>query len=103
MPIHGVDEPFLWGVWATQSKANFDLYLETFDNSPDNVTFGYLANQLPGYPDTLSLQLNTHWQASKSRPLIDLRPCDHPLYKDWSEGIPWERAIELDQAVRHPT
>ncbi len=104
MPIHDVDEPFLWGVWVSQSKANFDLYLETFDSTPDNVTFGYLANRLPGYPDTLNLELKACWQTDgKSRPILQLRPCDHPLYKDWSGGISWDRAVELDRAGRHPT
>ena len=102
MPIHGVDEPFLWGVWVTQSQKNFELYAETFDDTPDNLTFGYLANRLPGYAETLSLQLKARWQAGgRSRPLVELRPCDHTLYTDWSKGISWERAIELDQMIRH--
>lgn len=95
MPIHDVEEPFLWGVWITQSEQNFRDYIDTFHDTPERCTFGYFANRLPGYPDTLSLHTHVHWQAGRSRPKVELKPIDHPLYRDWSESISWERAAEL--------
>jgi hypothetical protein len=95
VPIHEVEEPFLWGVWITQSEQNFRDYMDSFDDTPERCTFGYFANRLPGYPDTLSLQTQVHWQPGKDRPKVELKPVDHPLYRDWSEGISWDRAAEL--------
>ena len=102
VPIHDVEEPFLWGVWITQSEQNFRDYMDTFHDTPERCTFGYFANRLSGYPDTLSLHTQVHWQAGNSRPKVELKPVDHPLYRDWSEGISWERAVELARPVLHP-
>jgi len=101
VPIHGVEEGFLWGVWVTQSQANFDRYVETFRETPDNRTFGYFANRLPNYPDTLSLETTVHWLPGGQRPIVEITPCDHPLYHDWSHGISWERAAELAAPFMH--
>jgi hypothetical protein len=102
IPIHGVEEGFLWGVWATQSAENFRLYAETFDDTPEHITFGYLANRLPYYPETLGLHLEVHWQAhGRERPKLALRECDHPLYRDWRDGISWDRAVEIATTSIH--
>jgi len=95
MPIHDIEEPFLWGVWVTQSERNFRDYADRFHDTPERCTFGYFANRLPGYPDTLNLQTHVHWQTGGSRPKVEIEPTDHLLYRDWSEGISWERAAEL--------
>lgn len=102
VPIHGVEEGFLWGVWITQSEANFKRYLETFDDTPERETFGYFANRLPDYPDTLSLHTTVHWKSGgRQRPWVEIRESDHPLYRDWSEGISWERAATLAAPLLH--
>jgi hypothetical protein len=102
VPIHDVEEPFLWGVWVSQSEANFRYYAETFPNSPEQQTFGYFSNRLPVYPETLSLKTQVHWRSGKHRPWVEFEPSDHPLYRDWSEGIGWERAVELASLALHP-
>lgn len=101
VPIHDVAEPFLWGVWITQSEQNFRDYMGTFHDTPERCTFGYFANRLPGYPDTLNLHTKVHWQAARGRPKVEPKPFDHPLYRDWSEGISWERAAELARPFLH--
>jgi hypothetical protein len=101
VPIHEVEEPFLWGVWITQSEQNFRDYMDSFDDTPERGTFGYFANRLPSYPDTLNLETQVHWQPGKGRPKVELKPVDHPLYRDWSKGISWDRAAELARPVLH--
>lgn len=100
--IHDVEEPFLWGVWITQSEKNFHDYAATFPNSPERQTFGYFANRLPGYPDTLNLHCQVHWRSGRDRPWVGIAPSDHDLYRDWHEGISWERAVELAVPILHP-
>ena len=34
VPIHGLDEPFLWGIWVSASEASFHRYLDSFDKPP---------------------------------------------------------------------
>ena len=103
IPIHDAPDPFSWGVWVTQSQANFERYLETIRDSPERMTFGYLANRLPGYPDTLNLHTDVHWKGDGQRPWIALQKADHPLYRDWAQGISWKRAMELFLPCLHPT
>jgi hypothetical protein len=95
VPIHDVEEPFLWGEWVTQSEQNFKDYADCFHDTPERRTFGYFANRLPGYPDTLNLHTQVHWQTGRSRPKVELEPINHSLFRDWSEGISCERAAEL--------
>jgi hypothetical protein len=43
MAIAGATEPFLWGVWLTQSEDSFMRYLETFDYDQSGTSsFGWL-------------------------------------------------------------
>ncbi len=57
--IVGVKEAkFGYGIWSSLSKANFELYRDTFDDGDQDRLgpwFGWFANELPGYPSTLSL------------------------------------------------
>jgi hypothetical protein len=51
VPIHGVDEPFLWGIWVSASEASFHRYLDSFDKPPeDPIFFGWLSNLIAVYP-----------------------------------------------------
>jgi hypothetical protein len=102
VPILGVEEPFLWGVWLSQSEANFREYVETFPDTPERETFGYFCNRLPGYPDTINLHAKAHWRPGTQRPWVELKSVEHPLYEDWSNGITWERAIALAAPAFHP-
>jgi len=95
VPINDAEEPFHWGVWVTQSEQNFRDYATSFHDTPEQRTFGYFANRLLGYPGTLNLHTQLHWQSGRSRPKVELEPSDHPLYHDWLEGISWEHAAEL--------
>ncbi|HET6621926.1 MAG TPA: DUF2199 domain-containing protein [Dongiaceae bacterium] len=101
IPIHEVEKPFLWGVWVTQSERNFQDYADSFHDTPERCTFGFFANRLPGYPDTLGLHTQVHWQHGRGRPKVELEPTDHPLYRDWSDGISWDRAAELAGPYLH--
>lgn len=102
VPVRGTDAVLGWGVWVSQSKSNYELYGEAFDATPGRVTFGYLANRLPNYPDTLNMPTQVHWQTDGNRPLVELDESDHPLYRDWVDGITRERAIDFAMLTLHP-
>src|SRR5919199_3155162 len=102
IPVRGTDAVLVWNLWVTQGEANFRDYVATFPNSPSRVTFGYLANRLPRYPDTLNLPAQVHWRPDGERPWIELPPEGHPLCRDWRDGIEPERAVAFAEAVLHP-
>lgn len=102
VPIHGVTEPFLWGVWVSLSEKNFARYVETYDH-PDtsDCYFGWLCNYLPYYPNTYALQTQVHPRDGNARPYIELDETDHPLSVDFREGINIEKAQEIAEQITH--
>jgi hypothetical protein len=102
VPIRGTESSFGWGVWVTHSEANFKDYVAHFRDPPQRAAFGYLANRLSGYPDTVNLRTLVHWQPGNQRPLVEVEPSDHPLSRDQREGITLDQAIEFARPVLHP-
>lgn len=99
VPIIGSDDTFLWGVWVSQSKENFDRYVKTFDEDQSgDGSFGWLTVTMRGYTKKgeamVILPTNVHWGAE--RPEVRIHDDqDHPLAVDQREGISWDRAVEL--------
>jgi hypothetical protein len=63
--------------------------------------FGWLANKLPGYPDTLNLKASVHSNNVKLRPHITLEPTDHPLALEQRNGISYARVQQLAALTAH--
>ena len=105
LPIAGAPESnFGWGVWSSLSRANFDLYVESFDNdkrSDLGPWFGYFSNHLRGYPDTFLLECIVQPQNDRQRPLIELEPTDHPLSLEQQHGITFEHILEIYAEYGH--
>jgi hypothetical protein len=105
IPVHGVDEPFTWGVWLSLSRASFDRFRELFDDAgreEGESFFGWLSCAIPGYPDTQSLRARLHVRPYPLRPRVELEPTAHPLAVDQRAGIPAERAIAIAEGLLHP-
>ncbi len=102
VPIHGVEEPFLWGVWVSLSESSFARYLETYD-SPDTHDryFGWFSNYLPYYESTYALKTEVYPRAGGERPCIVLEQTDHPLAVDFHQGISVEKAQAIAEAAMH--
>lgn len=81
VPIHGVTEPFMWGVWVSLSQESLDRYLDTWDSPVETDSyFGWLCNRLPYYPDTMSLKTTVRPRKNGWRPCIELeRDGQRPL------------------------
>ena len=102
VPIHGISDPFLWGVWTSLSERNYRRYVETYDN-PDATDhfFGWLCNYLPYYPTTYPLKTHVHPRPAGNRPYIVPERSDHPLSMDFHGGITVARAQEIAEAIIH--
>lgn len=99
LPIVGAaDTDFGFGVWATLSKPNFNLYLDTFDSGDQSGLgpwFGWFSSRLKGYPDTLNLKCRVVPREGRNRPYIELEPTAHPLAIEQREGITFDRLLEI--------
>lgn len=102
IPISDLESPFLWGVWISVSEESFGKYVENYRSGTytDNY-FGWLCNRLPCYPDTLSLKTNALVQPGGQRPNLTLEETEHPLSRDFRNGITWDRAIDIATVAMH--
>jgi hypothetical protein len=102
IPIHGVEQPFMWGVWVSLSKTSFDRYVDTYESlDVSDQYFGWLSNSLPYYPETFPMKTQVHPRTGNSRPYIELEDCGHPLAIDFRKGISIARAQEIAEFAMH--
>jgi hypothetical protein len=105
IPIHGLDEPFIWGVWAEISPKNFIRFNELW-NTPGRETEpsfpGYLNSEIPIFGPTINLELDVHTQVIGRRPHFFIKDPNHPLARDQREGISHERLEEIAEYILHP-
>ena len=95
IPIHGQNDDFGIGVWASQKRENFEAYLGNFNSADIGPFFGWLSNRMPFYDqDTWALKTMVRFLGNDQRPLIELEPSGHPLYTDYAKGISLSRAWE---------
>jgi hypothetical protein len=96
IPIKGQTDHLAIGVWVSQKRENYQKYLDNFDTTDIGPFFGWLSNSISFYkPDTWALKTMAHFQGSNQRPLIKLEAMDHPLCRDYSEGITLDRAWSI--------
>ena len=105
IPVHGVQEPFVWGVWLSLSEESYLRFAESFDDpkrSAGESFFGWLCNSVPDYPETQLLKTYVHVREYPMRPWVELEPTDHPLAVDQREGITRDQAIAMAERLLHP-
>ena len=99
IPIVDTADHFGIGVWVSQKRENFLTYMENYDTPDIGPFFGWLSNSIPPYvPDTWAMKTVAHFQGNNQRPLVEPEPSDHPLYKDYSQGVTIERAWSIAHA-----
>lgn len=98
LPIIGTSESLRWGVWGSLSKANYETLVEIGDDP--KVTqlppmFSWLSTKIPEYPDTLSLKMYARVLQAGMRPYFEPESSDHPLSREYHDGISPERVKEI--------
>ena len=102
IPIHGVKEPFLWGVWVSLSQANFERYTSTWGKHDESDSyFGWFSNRLPFYPDTINLKTKARPRNGNARPVLELEPSDHLLSVHFQHGITVSVAQQIAEIAMH--
>jgi hypothetical protein len=104
IPILGVTDPFVWGVWVSLSEKSYTRYVGTYaaPNEGDGF-FGWLCNMLPCYPAGGPFGADVIVQLNHQRPRLVLHETEplHPLVIDQREGITVARAQEIAEAAMH--
>lgn len=104
IPVHGEEEPFIWGVWVSLSESSFKQWLACFEKAERSHIgpfFGWLNAWLKPYPDTMNLKTMVHLRDNGNRPYIELEQTDHPLAVEQREGISKSRVAELYSVMMH--
>lgn len=102
LPIHGIEEPFLWGIWVSLSQENFERYTSTWgEHDESDSYFGWFSNRLPYYRDTVNLKTNVRPRNGGARPYIELQPSDHPLSIHFQDGLTVQEAQTIAEEAMH--
>jgi hypothetical protein len=98
LPIIGSAANFVWGVWGSLSRENFQKVLET-NKDPKRVElppmFSWLSSRIAEYPETLSLKMYMHQREPGLRPWFELEHTEHPLAQEYHHGIEPARVKEI--------
>ena len=98
----GSGRRFAYGCWVSLGEASYAAAREARAHEiTAEPFFGWLCNDLPGWPSTLLLKTHLHLRAGTT-PLIELEPTDHPLAVAQRDGISFERVTELVAPMLHP-
>jgi hypothetical protein len=105
IPILGISEPFVWGVWVSASQESFESYVKTFDNPTEgDGFFGWLCNEIDLYPTEQFRPADVYIQLGGQRPKVVLHSAKDEadqLVIDQLNGITIERAQRLAEQAMH--
>jgi hypothetical protein len=104
VPVIGVEEPFVWGVWAEVSPTNFVRTNElwTVEGREAEPAFaGWLNTQLPVFGDTFNLEVSVQTQRVGKRPHFTVVDEEHPLAVEQRNGITMRRVEEIAERMLH--
>ena len=100
-----VMDPFIWGVWASLSPANYRQFLSVLSERHRSGTGAFFGcwSLIFGIPVDDRLKIGyvwgTKWRSSDS---IELEPTAHPLAREQSAGIDERRVVQIFEAMTHP-
>jgi hypothetical protein len=105
VPIHGQDQPFIWGVWASVSQSDFIRTHELWNTTgreAEPAFLGRLNTQIPLYGDTLNLAVRVRTQVVGRRPHFEVLDPAHPLAIEQRDGISMDRIRQIAEQILHP-
>ncbi len=105
VPVHGLEEPFIWGVWAEVGPKDFLRTTQLWNvlgREAEPAFPGYLNSEIPLYGDTINLEVNVQTQVVGRRPHFLVSRADHPLAIEQREGISLKRVEEIAERMQHP-
>jgi hypothetical protein len=104
IPVHGLADKFGFGAWSSLSRANFEIYIDRFDDGDYagmGPWTGWFSNNFATFADTLRQPCWVHPQLDRQRPVITLDDAGHPLSVAQEHGVSAERILEIYAAYGH--
>jgi hypothetical protein len=104
LPVRGGAGPLVYGAWVSLSAASYDEFCRRRDARErylDGPYFGWLSNQIPGWPETLRLKTRVHVRPPPLQPVLELEPTDHALAVAQREGLSLEQFRDISLALLH--
>jgi hypothetical protein len=98
VPVIGLEEPFIWGVWAEVSPKSFIRSHDLWNQQRRELEppyRGWLDTDLPLYGATLNLEVDVRTQIVGRRPRFDVVSEEHPLGVEQRIGITLARVQEI--------
>jgi hypothetical protein len=83
-----------YGFWVSLSEKSYDDYLNNYDNeNHENQYFGWLANFLLDYDNSISIPTTVTTKKGNDRPeIVPHDDVDHSFVRDYYNGISKEEA-----------
>jgi hypothetical protein len=98
-------ERFCWGVWVIVRGQDFQrIIVDTWGaGMPEEepMPVGYLGNEVPGYPNTLFMEVDVDARSATQRASVFLKDGTHPLAIEQRHGITMTRVQEINEQLYH--
>ncbi len=98
IPVHGLDDPFIWGVWARLRGEDFfrmnKLWSDPLRTAEPDYP-GLLNSELPLYGNTVDLRVHVRTMPVGRRPHFFPVDATHPLAVEQNLGMSMERVVEI--------
>ncbi len=105
IPVHGYNEPFVWGTWVSVSEDSFLTFIKNYEEekrSQIEPFFGWHCSDFIAYDEAcVSLKTRVHLRDNGIRPFIELEPTEHPLAVEQQKGISKDRLIQIFEMMMH--
>jgi hypothetical protein len=104
VPVIGLEEPFIWGVWVEVSPVHFVRSNELWAVEGRELEPGFpgwLNTQLPVFGDTFNLEVRVQTQVVGRRPHFTVVDEEHPLAVEQRDGISMRRVEEIAERMLH--
>lgn len=103
LPVHDIQKTFEWGVWLNVTKEDY-LFMENnwLTRGRERIipdAYGYLATQIPIYPETTNHIAMARTMHLGCPPLFGLQATDHPLSIEQKQGITLARVREIAELM----
>jgi hypothetical protein len=105
IPIRNSDRKFTWTLWVQVAQPDMDNILANWTNprrAEMDPTPSILVEYFGDYPECERMHVYVRHQEPGKRPLLEVLPTEHPLYKEQTEGITDGRIREIAMAMYHP-
>jgi len=106
VPIIGLDEPFIWGVWAEIGPKDFIRTIKQWkvEGREAMQPFpGWLDSEISIFGDTINVEVDVWTQRVGRRPHFILTDQDHPLALEQRDGMTLLRAEQIAEQMLHPS